>query len=375
MIPKYNIQRIRKKIMANYADYLPPVLSFNFISQEKFLRRLDELKTGIINRLKSSDGVLDLQVAKDLDRFFQNQGPLTVLIGKQVSDLPDLLLLEGEDDVRLSNPILTNVRDLYVNNSYLNTGLCDFDFECMPSFDYEFFIPVYQPIRIEIEQRRVLFTRSDLDAIPGVGPALQSALLRYFGSVKAIADASLTELIRVEGVGDSMAEQIVSYFRRLDGLPQFETVVSQMPTEEGFVLFDGEYYDGEGDEVSFAKFDDDGEQQYLLEENGDLVFETSQKRVSIPIPVVKHDLTPEGDVIAYTLPPGTDFEDKVEYASELLLTSADTGWGTNIQGKVIVQTRALEDLMNDEVRQLTEIIENMQPERLHAMAKRMGFVT
>ena len=167
--------------MANYADYLPPVLSFNFISQEKFLRRLDELKIGIINRLESSDGVLDLQVAKDLDRFFQNQGPLTAFVSrsKQVSDLPDLLLLEGEDDVRLSNPILTNVRDLYVNNSYLNTGLCDFDFECMPSFDYEFFIPVYQPIRIEIEQRRVLFTRSDLDAIPGVGPALQSALLRY----------------------------------------------------------------------------------------------------------------------------------------------------------------------------------------------------
>ena len=163
--------------MANYADYLPPVLSFNFISQEKFLRRLDELKIGIINRLESSDGVLDLQVAKDLDRFFQNQGPLTVLIGKQVSDLPDLLLLEGEDDVTLPNPVLTNVVDAYAYSE--SFGICEFDFECMPSFEYAFFIPVYQPIRIETEQRRVLFTRSDLDAIPGVGPALQSALLRY----------------------------------------------------------------------------------------------------------------------------------------------------------------------------------------------------
>jgi hypothetical protein len=285
MIPKYNIKLIRKKIMVNYANYLPPVLSFNFISQEKFLRRLDELKTGIINRLKSSDGVLDLQVAKDLDRFFQNQGPLTAFVSrsKQVSDLTDLLQLEGEDEVRLSNPILTNVRDLYVNSSYLNTGLCDFDFECMPSFDYEFFIPVYQPIRIEIGQLRVLFTRSDLDAIPGVGPALQGELLQYFGSVKAIANASPRELIRVEGVGDSIADRIVSYFRRLDGLPQFETVLTQMPTEEGFVFWDGEYYDIEGDEVSFEKFDDEGEQQYLLEK-GDLVFETSQTRVTVPIP-------------------------------------------------------------------------------------------
>lgn len=291
MIPKYNIQRIRKKIMANYADYLPPILSFNFISQEKFLRRLDKLKTGIINRLESSDGVLDLQVAKDLDRFFHNGAIWERTFGKskQVSDLPDLLLLEGEDDVTLPNPVLTNVVDSYAYSE--SFGSCEFGFECMPSFEYEFFIPVYQPIRIETEQR---------------------------------------------------------------------------PTEEGFVFFDGGYYDREGDEVSFAKFDDDGEQQYLLEENGDLVFETSQTRVSIPIPVVKHDLTPEGDVIAYTLPPGTDFEDKVEYASELFI---------NIQGKVIVQTRALENLMDDEVRQLTEIIENIQPERLHAMAKSMGFVT
>lgn len=372
MIPKYNIQIIRKKIMANYADYLPPVLSFNFISQEKFLRRLDELKTGIINRLESSNGVLDLQVAKDLDRFFDNNG---IKLNRSVSDLPDLLLLEGEDEVRLSNPELTNVRDLYVNSSYLNPNdHCQFDFECMPSFEYEFFIPVYQPILIETEQRRVLFTRSDLDAISGVGPALQSALFEYFGTVKEIADASPTELIRVEGVGESMADRIVQYFRKFDGLPQFETVVSQIPTEEGFVFWDGEYYDSDGDEVSFEKFDDDGEQQYLLEDNGDLVFETSQAKVIIPIPVADHELTQEGDVIVYTLPRGTDFEGKVEYA--LAITSADAESGIDMQGKVIVNsTKSLEMVMNDEVSALTQIIENIHPQRLHAMAQRMGFVT
>lgn len=66
------------------------------------------------------------------------------------------------------------------------------------------------------KQREQHYTRSDLDAVSGVGPKLKKALLLHFGSVKAIAQADPTTLMQVEGVGESMADRIVQHFSRLD---------------------------------------------------------------------------------------------------------------------------------------------------------------
>lgn len=52
-------------------------------------------------------------------------------------------------------------------------------------------------------------TRSALDAVPGLGPSRQQALLRTFGSVKRIREASAAELAKVPGVGPKLAEAIV----------------------------------------------------------------------------------------------------------------------------------------------------------------------
>ena len=51
-------------------------------------------------------------------------------------------------------------------------------------------------------------TRSVLDEITGVGPAKKRALLRKFGSVKAMRDAPADELAAVSGVGPALAERI-----------------------------------------------------------------------------------------------------------------------------------------------------------------------
>lgn len=48
-----------------------------------------------------------------------------------------------------------------------------------------------------------------LEGIPGVNAALARALLQHFGSVKAVAAASRTELLKVEGIGPKRAEQIL----------------------------------------------------------------------------------------------------------------------------------------------------------------------
>jgi excinuclease ABC subunit C len=51
---------------------------------------------------------------------------------------------------------------------------------------------------------------SALDGVPGLGPARQQALLKHFGSVKRLRDASVAEICEVPGIGQAIAEVIVS---------------------------------------------------------------------------------------------------------------------------------------------------------------------
>ncbi len=50
--------------------------------------------------------------------------------------------------------------------------------------------------------------KSLLDEIPGVGPTRKRALLRYFGSMKAIERATEQQLARVQGISAALAQQI-----------------------------------------------------------------------------------------------------------------------------------------------------------------------
>lgn len=52
-------------------------------------------------------------------------------------------------------------------------------------------------------------TRSVLDAVPGVGPARQKALLSAFGSVKRLRGASVEEVEAVPGIGPALAASIL----------------------------------------------------------------------------------------------------------------------------------------------------------------------
>ncbi len=50
--------------------------------------------------------------------------------------------------------------------------------------------------------------KSQLDEIPGVGPARKKALMRKFGSLKNIREASVEDLLQVDGINRSVAEAI-----------------------------------------------------------------------------------------------------------------------------------------------------------------------
>lgn len=53
-------------------------------------------------------------------------------------------------------------------------------------------------------------TRSVLDGIPGLGPARQKALLRRFGSVKRIREATWERICEVDGIGPTLARTIAA---------------------------------------------------------------------------------------------------------------------------------------------------------------------
>jgi excinuclease ABC subunit C len=60
------------------------------------------------------------------------------------------------------------------------------------------------------QRRSAAMTVSELDAVPGLGPARKKALLGAFGSVKKLRSASAEQIAAVQGVGPRLAEAVVS---------------------------------------------------------------------------------------------------------------------------------------------------------------------
>jgi excinuclease ABC subunit C len=63
-------------------------------------------------------------------------------------------------------------------------------------------------------QRRRLTLRSALAEIPGIGEARQRLLLRHFGSVKKIREASLEDLAGVPGMTRASAAAVFEHWKR-----------------------------------------------------------------------------------------------------------------------------------------------------------------
>ena len=61
-------------------------------------------------------------------------------------------------------------------------------------------------------RRRLDIREAGLQEIPGIGPHRKRALLRHFGTLKAIERASAGDLMRVAGISADMARRIYDYF-------------------------------------------------------------------------------------------------------------------------------------------------------------------
>jgi len=61
------------------------------------------------------------------------------------------------------------------------------------------------------KKRTKLGMASQLDSIPGIGPTRRKSLLKHFGSVDKIREASVEELIVVQGMTRTAAESIKAH--------------------------------------------------------------------------------------------------------------------------------------------------------------------
>jgi len=149
---------------------------------------------------------------------------------KEGLELPDLIVVDGgrgqiaaaldvlENELGLSVPVCGLVKDAKHRTAQLMTGDPP-EIVPLPRDSQEFYL--LQRIQDEVHRFAIAFHRnvraksmiaSQLDAIPGVGEKRRKALLRHFGSLKRIREASIEDF-RPLGIGEKLAAQILEALR------------------------------------------------------------------------------------------------------------------------------------------------------------------
>ncbi len=162
-------------------------------------------------------------VKEKADREAQGLSP----VGGKFSDLPDLILIDGgPQQVRFAREaMLAQGLDIPM------FGLAERLEEIwLPNREEPIVLDHHTPElqlvqrvrdeahRTAITHHRTLrgkaFTHSQLEDIPGIGPKRRKALLKHFGSIRAIREATEDELLAVDGINKPAAEAILAWSKK-----------------------------------------------------------------------------------------------------------------------------------------------------------------
>lgn len=147
-------------------------------------------------------------------------------------ELPDLLLIDGgKGHLNVAVQVLAQSKHLAEVDLVAIAKEKKDDGEKLyrPGRKNPFLLPVYSPVllfmmRIRDESHRFGITfhrrlrskatlKSELDLVPGVGPARRKLLLKKFGSLTRIKAATVDDLAAVEGIGLELAQVIHGWFK------------------------------------------------------------------------------------------------------------------------------------------------------------------
>ena len=141
---------------------------------------------------------------------------------------PDLLLMDGGRgqvnialqvlaELHLDIPVCGMVKDdnhrtrgLYYQNVEIPIDTHSEGFKLITRIQDEahrFAIEYHRSLRSKAQVKSVL------DEIPGVGPARRKALMRHFGSINEIKEASVERLCEVPEIPEHIGRQIYAFFR------------------------------------------------------------------------------------------------------------------------------------------------------------------
>ncbi|MDE6883700.1 MAG: excinuclease ABC subunit UvrC [Lachnospiraceae bacterium] len=141
---------------------------------------------------------------------------------------PDLLLMDGGrgqvnialqvlEELHLEIPVCGMVKDdnhrtrgLYYQNVEIPIDTHSEGFKLITRIQDEahrFAIEYHRSLRSKAQVRSVL------DEIPGVGPARRKALMRHFGSIGEVREASVEKLCEVPEIPEHIGRQIYAFFR------------------------------------------------------------------------------------------------------------------------------------------------------------------
>lgn len=163
--------------------------------------------------------------------------------GKETGDLPDLMVIDGgKGQLNVARKVMEDLQiegvdviSLAKDKTEWQTVRSQGEKIYLPNVKDPIFLRANSPVlfliqRLRDEAHRFAITyhkslrkkaafRSALDLLPGIGPKRKKQLLKHFGSLKGIREASLDELIAVPGMTRPAAETVHQYFKRGGDLP------------------------------------------------------------------------------------------------------------------------------------------------------------
>ncbi len=176
-------------------------------------------------KIRSVEGANDYAMLQEvLRRRFKHSGAKDTSAADTWSVMPDLVLIDGGKGQL--NSALAVTKELDVNVPMI--GLAKENEEIyIPRRAKPLVLPKSSPAlqllqRLRDEAHRFAISyfssihrkktfASLMDGVPGIGPRRKNALLRHFGSIQRIREASLEELVAAAGVSRSQAEKIKEY--------------------------------------------------------------------------------------------------------------------------------------------------------------------